>query len=527
MIKHKVFRQYFLLASVILILTIFLGFFVSRFVAESFKPTQQTQREIMPPLFLGKTIDHLNYPTKLEAIRAMESFHDGKMGPKPSLVLINENREILFGEAEITKADLPSADILDSLVNDYDFKFYGEKIEHRPPPPGLGDPGGPGPGPGFGAPPGPPPGGGPGGPGGPMMPKQKSVIKLKDVVNDSHKYYLIIMPPTPKMFQPPQGMARVMPVLGIGSLVLSLLIGVGLTLFVIYLSVRKKVRDADFVISELHKGNLKARFAIDRNDEFGQAMLRFNQMADEIEHLVNHLKSVEVTRRKLLQELAHDLRTPIASLKTLLETLEISGDKLDEKTKSELLSLSNKEINYFARLVEDLLVLSQVDEPKYSSTTSGVPVAQLLQEEIYDIELKNPFKKINFKTDFPDGEPLIQGDAKLLKRMLRNALENSVSFARSELWVSINNLGHGSYSITVADNGQGFRPDDLSHFGERRITRQIIDGGGQGRVSVGLGSVIMKKICEAHGGELRADNRVDESGMIKGAIITFRFPGPK
>lgn len=521
MIKHKVFREYFLLASVILILTIFLGFFISRFVAESFKPErQQAQREIMPPLFLGKTIDHLNYPTKLEAIRAMESFHDKNMGPKPSLILINDQREILYGEAEIPKVDLPSAEILASLVNDYDFKFYGEKIEHRPPPPpGLEGPGGP---------PGPPPGGGPGGlggPGGPMMPKQKSVIKLKDVANDASKYYLIILPPNPKMFELPKGMARVMPILGIGSLVLSLLIGVGLTLFVIYLSVRKKVRDADFVISELHKGNLKARFAIDRNDEFGQAMLRFNQMADEIEHLVSHLKSVEVSRRKLLQELAHDLRTPIASLKTLLETLEMSSAKLDEKTKSELLSLSNKEINYFARLVEDLLVLSQVDEPKYSSATSGVPVAQLLQEEIYDIELKNPLKKINFKSDFAEGELLIQGDAKLLKRMLRNALENSVSFARSELWVSINDLGNGSYSITVADNGQGFRPDDLSHFGERRITRQIIDGGGHGRVSVGLGSVIMKKICEVHGGELRADNRIDETGVIKGAIISFRFSG--
>lgn len=520
MIKHKVFREYFLLASVILILTIFLGFFISRFVAESFKPErQQAQREMMPPLFLGKTIDHLNYPTKLEAIRAMESFHDKNMGPKPSLFLINENREILFGEGEITQADLPSAEILAALVNDYDFKFYGEKTEYRPLPP-------PEPGPGFGGPPGPPPGGGPGGPGGsggPMMPKQKSVIKLKDVANDSHKYFLIIMPPAPKMFQPPQGMARVMPILGIGSLILSLLIGVGLTLFVIYLSVRKKVRDADFVISELHKGNLKARFAIDRNDEFGQAMLRFNQMADEIEHLVSHLKSVEVSRRKLLQELAHDLRTPIASLKTLLETLEMNSAKLDEKTKSELLSLSNKEISYFARLVEDLLVLSQVDEPKYSSVTSGVSVAQLLQEEIYDIELKNPLKKINFKSDFAEGEPLIQGDAKLLKRMLRNALENSVSFARSELWVSINDLGHGSYSISVADNGQGFRPDDLAHFGERRITRQIIDGGGQGRVSVGLGSVIMKKICEFHGGELRADNRIDENGVITGAIISFRF----
>ncbi len=506
MIKHRLFRDYFLLASVIIILTIVLGFFVSRLVSESFRP-ERVQRQMLPPIFLAKTIDNLNYPTKLEAIRALESFHD-RQGPKPSLVLINQDRQILYSEAELSDKDIPTIEVLTSIVNDYDFKFYGEKQER---------PGPPMPGPG-----GPPPGG-PGGP--PPMPVQKSVIKLKDAQNDPQKYYLVILPP--KMFEP-QGMAKLMPVLGIGSLVLSLLIGVGLTLFVIYLSVRKKVKDADYVISELHKGNLKARFAVDRNDEFGQAMLRFNQMADQIEHLVSHLKSVEVSRRKLLQELAHDLRTPIASLKTLLETLETNNEKLDSKTKSELLSLSNKEINYFARLVEDLLVLSQVDDPKYSSENSGVAISQLLQDEIYDVEVKNATKQIEFKSDFSEGLPLIDGDRNLLKRMLRNALENSVSFTKNKLWISIRDISPTTFSIVISDDGSGFNPDSLSEFGERRMTRKIqYNGNDNSRVSVGLGSVIMKKICEIHGGKLKAENRTNERGVIEGAIVTFTLPKSK
>lgn len=502
MIKHRLFRDYFLLASVILILTIFLGFFVSRFVSESFRPARAEQ-QLLPPIFLAKTIDHLNYPTKLEAIKGLESYHD-RSGPKPSLVLINQAREILYKDIEVSIDDLPSEEVLASLVKDYDFKFYGEIQERHRPPPMPGGPGGPPPG-------GPPP-----------MPMQKSVIKLQDSQNDPQKYYLVILPP--KMFEP-QGMAKLMPILGIGSLVLSLLIGVGLTLFVIYLSVRKKVQDADFVISELHKGNLKARFAVDRNDEFGQAMLRFNQMADEIEHLVSHLKSAEVSRRKLLQELAHDLRTPIASLKTLLETLETNNEKLDAKTKSELLSLSNKEISYFARLVEDLLVLSQVDDPKYSSENTGVAISQLLQDEIYDVEFKNATKRIEFKSDFSEGLPLIDGDRNLLKRMLRNALENSVSFAKSKLWISIRDISPTTFSIVISDDGSGFNPDSLSEFGERRMTRKIQDHGNHSsRVSVGLGSVIMKKICEIHDGKLKAENRTSERGVIEGATVTFTLP---
>lgn len=509
MIKNKLFREYFLLASVILIVTIFLGFFVSRFVGEAFRP-ERNERQLLPPLFLAKTIDHLNYPTKLEAIRAMESFNDGKFGPKPQIVLINESREVLFSPKEVQAEDLPSSETLQSLINDYDFKFYGEMQDmHRPPP----MPGGPG---------GPPPGG-PGG--GPNMPRQKSVIKLKLSANDSQKYYLVIMPP--KMPEP-QGMGKYMPILGIGSLVLSLLLGVGLTMFVIYLSVRKKVRNADFVISELHKGNLKARFEVGRNDEFGQAMQRFNLMADEIEHLVNHLKSVEVSRRKLLQELAHDLRTPIASLKTLLETLETNDAKLDANTKSELLSLSNKEIAYFARLVEDLLVLSQVDDPKYNSENTGVHIAQLLQDEIYDVELKNSSKEIHFNSDFKEGLPLVDGDRNLLKRMLRNALENSVSFAKSNLKVTVSDLNESNFKIVISDDGSGFKPESLSEFGERRMTRKIQEQNqSSSRVSVGLGSVIMKKICEIHGGQLKAENRINERGVIEGASVTFTLPKSK
>ena len=116
-------------------------------------------------------------------------------------------------------------------------------------------------------------------------------------------------------------------------------------------------------------------------DEIGQAMCRFNKMAEEIERLVEHLRSVEKARMALLQELAHDLRTPVASLKNLLATLEKRDQGSDTKVRAELMTLAQKEVDYFARLLEDLLILAQISEPRYAGDRREIQLEELFEDE--------------------------------------------------------------------------------------------------------------------------------------------------
>ncbi|MDR3606786.1 MAG: ATP-binding protein [Oligoflexia bacterium] len=314
----------------------------------------------------------------------------------------------------------------------------------------------------------------------------------------------------------------------VGLLILSVLLGIGFALFLLFRSMTEKMALADNVIAELQSGNLKARFPIHRMDELGQAMLRFNKMADEIERLVDRLHSVEHSRVSLLQDLAHDLRTPIASLKNLLATIGKKTQEADQKIREELLFLSRKEVEYFERLVEDLLMLAQMSEPSYHGDRKLVSLAQILDEESESVFSRRNVdgKTVELKNDLRSDRFEITGDAHLMRRLFRNALDNALSFAKSK--VTIEFLAPSSEEITVLiqDDGPGFSADALKGFGERRVSRAV-ERSNDGRLSVGLGSVIMRTVAEIHRGKLTAKNRTTPSGEVLGAEIRISIPRPR
>ena len=98
-------------------------------------------------------------------------------------------------------------------------------------------------------------------------------------------------------------------------LIVSIFLASFFSMFVLFYSMRSKAHLAAQIINEkMRGGNLSARFPVGKMDEVGQLMLEFNKMADEIQRLVETIKNNEQVRMRRLQELAHDLRTPVASL---------------------------------------------------------------------------------------------------------------------------------------------------------------------------------------------------------------------
>lgn len=290
----------------------------------------------------------------------------------------------------------------------------------------------------------------------------------------------------------------------------SIIVGIALSILFLTLYLRRKSAEAEAVIAKLKSGDLKARFVTRETDEANQLMLRFNEMADQIEKLVNNLRQTEQARMIMLQELAHDLRTPVASLKQFQEILLHKGQLLDEDRRTQTLLLAMKEVTYFEHLVEDLLFLSGVNDPRYSGTFTKVNLAGLVREEIESFA-NGP---IQFLNSLPE-EAYVKGDQHLLQRLIRNAFSNAERFAKKQIRVNLKEEAD-IVLLEIQDDGPGMEPLLLSSFGEKKYSRQFV-AGSDSQISIGLGSVIMKKIVFLHDGSLDAKN-------LNGLLLSIQLP---
>ncbi len=296
---------------------------------------------------------------------------------------------------------------------------------------------------------------------------------------------------------------------------------------------RKKSLEARIVLSRLEKGDLKARFDIKRVDEIGSLMVDFNRMASEIERLVYRIEETEKARKNLLEELSHDVRTPLTSLKMAIETLSEHLDEMPKEEQRDFLKIGQAELNYFLNLIDDLFFVADLGEPRYKKTARKVDLEILLQEEIAarQSQQKIPssvasslpkgkriywkLKKENTEGD-EDGE--ILGDPLLLQRLIKNALDNAAKYTVASVVVKMHTKKE-SVILRIEDDGPGITDGAISKFGQRkkyRLSKMDRDYS----ISLGLGSVIMKTIVELHGGQIK----IERLNQPQGTRLTLIIP---
>ena len=290
-------------------------------------------------------------------------------------------------------------------------------------------------------------------------------------------------------------------------------------LLLIFIYFKRKSKEAREVLARLEKGDLKARFEMNEFDEMGSIMGDFNRMASEIERLVHRVQETEQARTHLLEELGHDIRTPLTSLRTSVDTLVNHMEEMPVQEQRELISVIQSELEYFIPLIEGLFFIARLAEPRYKKTTEKVELAKILKDEMKSREAQ--YTQLEWRSNLDqvdENEAWVMGDGILIQRMIKNALDNAFKMASSFVELRME-LEPSTVNITIEDDGVGISDDEISAFGQRKKKRPHSHSV-EKSVSLGLGSVIIKTILDLHRGTLTIERRESK----RGTRLTLTLP---
>lgn len=240
----------------------------------------------------------------------------------------------------------------------------------------------------------------------------------------------------------------------------------------------------------------------------------FVTLADTYNALAARLESTEATRRRLLADLAHEMRTPLATVDAHLEAVEDGVRDLDAET----LSILRDSTRRLRRLAEDVGAVSRAEEGNLDLDPRAVDAADLAARTLAIASDRFTAKGVTLHSDLaPAGSLTV--DAERIGQVLGNLLDNALRHTPpgGAVTLSCRRVGHW-VEYMVTDTGEGIEPEHLPHLFDRfyRVdaARDRRHGGS------GIGLAIAKAIVEAHGGGIS----VASVGSGHGSTFTVRLP---
>lgn len=241
-------------------------------------------------------------------------------------------------------------------------------------------------------------------------------------------------------------------------------------------------------------------------DEIGQLAETFNRMAERMLNQMEAMKQADATRRELIANISHDLRTPLASLQGYIETLQVRQAVLTPAEKEAYLQTALRHTEQLSQLVAKLFELAKLDSEQASVFPEPFVLEDLIQDVIQEFELAVRQKGVRLETRAPAELPLVFGDIGLIERVLRNLLENALRFTEPGGTIGVSVLARpDSCRVEVWDTGAGIEPADLPRIFDRFYRGE--KSRGDAATHAGLGLAIVKRIVDLHGGTIEAASR--------------------
>lgn len=255
-------------------------------------------------------------------------------------------------------------------------------------------------------------------------------------------------------------------------------------------------------------GEYEERVEVLGEDELGALARSFNRMAQT-------LAETEERRRELIGDVTHELRTPLANIRSLMEGLVDGILPADPGTFYQV----EQEVVRLQRLVQDLEALSRAEAGQLLLERRPVDPAALIADAAARLQPQYQEKGVSLDVRLSAGLPVIDADRWRLLQVLVNLLGNALQYTPEGGQVTVSATPvQNELIVHVADSGIGIAPEHLPHLFERfyRVEKSRARAGG----GSGIGLTIARYLVEAHGGRIWAES----AGLGQGSAFTFTIP---
>ncbi|MDP9185370.1 MAG: HAMP domain-containing histidine kinase, partial [Actinomycetota bacterium] len=267
------------------------------------------------------------------------------------------------------------------------------------------------------------------------------------------------------------------------------------------------LRDMAAAARRMEVGDYTGRVHTRSRDEVGQLAAAFNRMSAELEVL-------ERSRRDLVANVSHELKTPITAIRAHLENLADGVERPDRETLQVMLGQTER----LGRLVDQLLDLSRLESGEVPLQRQPFALAVVIGDVISEFSVGRSVEDVTLRSDVAD-DLFVEADEERIHQVVFNLVDNAVRFTPPGGAVTITAAREGGrVRVQVADTGVGVGSEHLPRLFERFYradpSRSRDDGSG-----TGIGLAIARSIVEGHGGRIAAESERDN-----GATFTFDLP---
>lgn len=285
-------------------------------------------------------------------------------------------------------------------------------------------------------------------------------------------------------------------------------------LFVILGKLAKPLEKLRSATNEISNGNFDSRAPIGGNDEFSILAADFNRMAEHIGNQMEELEAVAQTKQRMLDNLAHEMRTPLTSIRGYAEYMRDAN--IDESEKLEAIEYIISESERLKSIAERLLDEAFIRENQINP--ENVNIGEMISETIKKLSAKASDKGVDLRSDTE--EIYLTCDKLLTELLISNLVDNAIKACDSDGVVVIGcEKENETTTISVCDNGRGMTSEQLSYITEPFYrtdkSRSRSEGG------TGLGLSLCEKIAEAHDAKLSFRSELQKGTT---AFVTFTNP---